>query len=293
MERQYVVANHRFALIMDKSDTLWGMLSAYDPFVVSDRGDNLFSVTIQQDVERGDANLTFSEESPEEGFFRVDIYRSETGHYIELYDPFKSEQCAKLTINNERTIFKAALCGSDAQRVWALNTVLTMSYMFATIGYSTIFIHASAVMVDGYAYLFIAKSGTGKSTHSRMWLESIEGAELLNDDHPIIRINQQGEVIAYGSPWSGKTPCYRNLSAPIGGIARIKRSSVNKLCKLNTLQSYASLITSCSGMSWEESMADAKSDTVEKIISSVGCYTIECLPDNDAARVCYDGITRR
>ena len=63
----------------------------------------------------------------------------------------------------------------------------------------------------------MGKSGTGKSTHSRLWLENVPGATLLNDDNPIVRLTLVGAIV-YGSPWSGKTPCYKNESAPLAGV---------------------------------------------------------------------------
>lgn len=67
-------------------------------------------------------------------------------------------------------------------------------------------IHSSTIECEGRAVLFLGESGTGKSTHTRLWQEHIPGARLLNDDSPIIRM-YQGQATAFGSPWSGKTPC--------------------------------------------------------------------------------------
>ncbi|MBO6066250.1 MAG: transposase, partial [Lachnospiraceae bacterium] len=78
--------------------------------------------------------------------------------------------------------------------------------------------HASVTMHAGKGYLFLGKSGTGKSTHSQLWINNIEGCELLNDDNPVLRVEDDGSVRVYGSPWSGKTPCYRNLDVPVGAI---------------------------------------------------------------------------
>ena len=129
----------------------------------------------------------------------------------------------------------------------------------------------------------------GKSTHSRMWLAALDGCLLLNDDHPVIRITD-GNVIAYGSPWSGKTRCYKNLQFPVGGIIRIVRAPYNKAQRLSIIGSYASLMTSCSGMIWEKDLADGRDRTIQGIISAVPCYTMECLPNEDAAKVCSRAV---
>lgn len=106
-------------------------------------------------------------------------------------------------------------------------------------------VHSSVISLDGRAVLFLGESGTGKSTHTRLWREHIPGARLLNDDSPIIRIAPEGAaeaasapaadtipalqgVLACGSPWSGKTPCYRNVSHPIAGIVRLSQAPQNR-----------------------------------------------------------------
>ena len=140
--------------------------------------------------------------------------------------------------------------------------------------------------------MFLGKSGTGKSTHSRMWLNSVEGSELLNDDHPVIRIDESGTTIAYGSPWSGKTPCYKNLQAPVGGIVRISRAKHNRARRLSHIESYASLMPSCPNLVWEKQFAEYKHATLQKIIASVPCWVMECLPNEDAAKVCCESVTK-
>lgn len=93
-------------------------------------------------------------------------------------------------------------------------------------------IHSSTIECEGRAVLFLGESGTGKSTHTRLWQEHIPGARLLNDDSPIIRM-YQGQATAFGSPWSGKTPCYRNISRPIAGIVRLSQAPANEITRLS------------------------------------------------------------
>ena len=147
-------------------------------------------------------------------------------------------------------------------------------------------------MYQNKAWLFLGKSGTGKSTHSRMWERALDDVILMNDDHPVIRINEKGEAFAYGSPWSGKTNCYKNIKAPLGGIIRIVRAQHNKAKRLSTIESYASLTTSCSGMTWEKQLADGRDRTLQGIITSVPCWIMECLPNEEAARVCAQTVTK-
>lgn len=86
----------------------------------------------------------------------------------------------------------------------------------------------------------MGKSGTGKSTHSLLWMKYIQGTELLNDDNPTLRI-VDGKVYAYGTPWSGKTPCYKSLSYPVGGMVRLKQAPVNRFVRQQEVEAFIAL----------------------------------------------------
>ncbi|MBE6977917.1 MAG: hypothetical protein E7438_04665 [Ruminococcaceae bacterium] len=97
----------------------------------------------------------------------------------------------------------------------------------------TLLVHGSAVAVDGKAYLFMAKSGTGKSTHTRFWREVFgDRAVMINDDKPFLALTDRG-VVAYGSPWSGKHGLDTNISAPLAGICILERGSENKILPIS------------------------------------------------------------
>lgn len=91
-------------------------------------------------------------------------------------------------------------------------------------------LHASAIAVDGKAYLFSADSGVGKSTHTRLWRQLLgeERVIVLNDDKPAMR-KENGIWYAYGTPWSGKHGINQNLCYPIGGICFLERAQINKI----------------------------------------------------------------
>ena len=98
--------------------------------------------------------------------------------------------------------------------------------------------------------------------------------------------SDDGTVEVYGSPWSGKTPCYRNEHYPAGAFVQIRRSPDNVITRLSVLESYALLYSSSSGFKSDAAMADGLHATFEKIISRIPCYALDCRPDADAARVC-------
>lgn len=88
----------------------------------------------------------------------------------------------------------------------ALSSMLRILYAQAALVRDAVSVHASCVSLEGRGYLFLGRSGTGKSTHARRWMEAFPGCRLLNDDNPVLRV-EDGTVTAYGTPWSGKTPC--------------------------------------------------------------------------------------
>ena len=155
---------------------------------------------------------------------------------------------------------------------------------------NAIAIHSSAVVADGRCALFLGESGTGKSTHTRLWVENIDGAKLLNDDSPIIRIID-GEVRVYGSPWSGKTPCYKNESYPIAGLCRLEQAPYNKIHRLPTILAIGAILPSCPPVfAHDVTLQDMICDTVGRLLRTTRVYRLECLPNEDAARLSHKTI---
>ena len=93
----------------------------------------------------------------------------------------------------------------------AVDNAMMITFALATACADTLLFHASVVSCHGKAYMFLGPSGTGKSTHSQLWIKHIEGSRLINDDNPVVRLQDDGRVMVYGSPWSGKTPCYLQM----------------------------------------------------------------------------------
>jgi len=177
---------------------------------------------------------------------------------------------------------------------YALDNALMVLYALATAGLGTALFHSAVVSYKGRGYMFLGKSGTGKSTHARLWLKHIEGSELMNDDNPVVRFYDDADgkpgAIVYGSPWSGKTPCYRNVEAPIGGIVLLSQAPYNKIVRLRGVQAYAALVTSISGKRWDRNIADGLHATENSLAKNVPVWHLECLPDEAAARLCNENV---
>ena len=173
---------------------------------------------------------------------------------------------------------------------FALNNSLMLLYAFATARLGALEMHSSVVMKDGKGYLFLGKSGTGKSTHSSLWIKHIPGCELLNDDNPILRLMPDGSARVFGSPWSGKTPCYKAKDVPVGAVVRLNQAPRNEITRLPLVQAYASLMASASAFRPLKELADGWHHTLEGLAASIPCYHLDCLPDQAAAELCYKTI---
>lgn len=172
----------------------------------------------------------------------------------------------------------------------AVDNALMVLYALATAASGTVLFHAAVVSHEGKGYMFLGPSGTGKSTHARLWLKYIDGTALVNDDNPVVRLAADGLPVVYGSPWSGKTPCYRNVSYPLGGIVLLSQAPYNKIHRLGGIHAYASLVASISGKRWDSRVADGLHATENALASTVPVWHLECLPDEEAAKLCHAQI---
>lgn len=287
---KYSVAGHSFRLVLPESFPSCSWLSPYEPFRCEDDGrSSLFTLKLESvdslaDVLKGELVEIFNDEAPYLWVFRED------DRYIFAFSYGRNHPDCILVASDD---YREAVIYIDKVRYaeFAVSNAAMLLYAFRTLPHDTLLVHASVVKCDGCGYMFLGRSGTGKSTHSRLWLESVEGTSLLNDDNPVIRIIG-GEVHVFGSPWSGKTPCYINEELPLQAVVRLSQAPSNKVSRLGKLQSYASLMPACSCARWDRASMDNLHKTVEKVISKVGCWHLDCLPDHEAAGLCYESVKR-
>ena len=286
MKKTYDIAGHLVSLERPE-DSVWELMGNLLPFEVSDReakGREVIMSLVQ--VEKLD------EEPPEpllvsddEGFPLITIGKTAKGNWFFTMAPLNNAPICCHCIATEDFSRAEFVIINPRQTVFSLNNAMMLLYALRCAPLNTLEIHASVVLKGGKGFAFLGKSGTGKSTHSRMWLENIPGTELLNDDNPIIRIID-GKARIYGSPWSGKTPCYRQVSADLGAVVRIVRAPSNFTERLSLAQSYACLYPSVSAYRPDRKIADGVHNTIVGVVTKVPCYNMHCLPDGEAAKVC-------
>lgn len=165
-------------------------------------------------------------------------------------------------------------------------------FQYYLIDHGGLVLHASAVEIDGKAYLFSAPSGTGKSTHAQLW-QSIHGSKMhiFNDDKPALRYHE-GKWFAYGTPWCGKDGININMSAPIGGICFLKQSDVNKIRKLEKKEAVQRLISQTKHRFSSREKLLTMLSYVESIVESIPIFELQNRPELEAAHLSYETMSQ-
>ncbi|MBQ0077019.1 MAG: hypothetical protein KBS55_00055 [Bacteroidales bacterium] len=287
MQKSYCVAGHIFNVSVPEE--LAGSMSQYAPFECERVAyDPIFSVKVSDSLVHSDESVLYDQPT-EPGETKIVLYSCAEGIIARMSPTSARPVSGEVLISPDyRSAVLHILSKEDA--LFALNNAIMLVFAFRTATLGTLEMHASVIKNGGKGYLFLAKSGTGKSTHSRLWLKNIPGSSLLNDDNPVVRVLEDGSVRVYGSPWSGKTPCYVNDSCPVGAFVNIHRSAENQLHPISVFEAYASVYSSSSGFKADPAMADGLHATIEAVVITVPCFTLDCRPDDEAAVVCASGV---
>lgn len=279
----YIVAEHLFGV--EAPDSLTALMTNYEPFRTSgsDLSDELFHLGVKKSGPIGYVEELSQDEDGQ------DIVCGHTGQGEPVFEfRFGGKTAGWLVCAPGYRCGVLYLSGFQSKA--AMDNALMIMFAMASATQDTVLFHAAAVSLDGKGYMFLGKSGTGKSTHARLWLQNIPGTELMNDDNPAVRVNPDGTAVVYGTPWSGKTPCYRNVSAPLGGIVLLSQAHYNRITRLNGIGAYAAVVPSISGKRWDARIADGLHETENALASGVPVWHLDCLPDADAAHLCKDTI---
>ncbi len=291
----YQVAGHVFRLQLAADSLLWKKLENYAPFSIEkpEETDPIFTLQITEESTSYEpaTSKCIGEFDCDAAYLK--LFETTDGGRIFFISQGSKEKAYHLytTADYRSASLYFPADGNENLHVFAINNAMMLLYAFATATRNTLLIHASVTVHAGKGYIFLGRSGTGKSTHSRLWLKYIAGSTLLNDDNPIIRIIGKTAHV-YGSPWSGKTPCYRNEEAPVGGIVRLSQAPRNRITRLKGVTAYAAVTPSVSAMRWERQMADGIHATLAALTAHTHIYHLECLPDEEAALLCANTLKK-
>ena len=240
-------------------------------FTLRERGEMTFPETVT--IDESDSDLG-----------HVTLGKSGDGHYVTTIGARHKMLSDREFLENMAEIDRNSPDASSA-----LVSMLRIAFSQAALKYGCISIHSSAVVLGGRAFLFLGSSGTGKSTHSALWLRNFKGARLLNDDNPALRL-EAGKVMAYGTPWSGKTPCYVNENWPVGGIVRLRQAPYNRYMECVDIEAFVNILPSCSAVRGDSLLQTRLHDTLAEICAVIRTGILECRPDDEAAILCENKI---
>ncbi len=157
--------------------------------------------------------------------------------------------------------------------------------------FHTVLFHGSAIAVDGEVYLFTAPSGTGKSTHSRLWREHFgDRAFMVNDDKPFLHLNEDGSITVYGAPWDGKHRLSRNIGMPLKGICILAQAEENRIQKLPVKDALQEIYLQIYRTT-ESPQIMKETLVVLNGILSQPLYRLECNISQEAVKLSYEAMS--
>ncbi len=285
------VADIVFTLEYHDSDNPRHLLPSYQKFYLPDyAGHSDMTVCVCPDL------VSNESEGEEMGQFDTGgvthgVFRLPNGGYKFQLRAVDGEIAAAVRTNADFTHIDATLSTTAKNRAYGLNNVLMICFAYCAAFHRTVLMHASVVAREGKAYLFLGKSGTGKSTHTQLWIRHLRGSRLLNDDNPAVRV-ADGQVNVYGTPWSGKTPCYNNESLPAGAFVRLEQWKENIIERETVINAFAAILSSCSTMMWDKTTYTLICDTCSAIVGATPAYHLRNLPNEAAAQLAYETISK-
>ena len=159
------------------------------------------------------------------------------------------------------------------------------------LGYDGFYLHASAVALDGKAYLFSGPSGMGKSTHTRLWQQVFgDRAIVFNDDKPALRY-RNGQWYAYGTPWCGKDGINVNLRLPLAGICFLQQAGENRIRRLPVIQALSRFLTQTIYKELDAREMGLLMASADRLLREIPVFELENRPEPAAVRLAYAAMS--
>lgn len=152
--------------------------------------------------------------------------------------------------------------------------------------------HSSVVEVDGQAFAFTARSGVGKSTHTALWLKNIPHARVLNGDKPLFRLEEDGSITAFGTPWNGKEDWGENISAKLAAICFIERGAENRIREAPETE-VINRISQQLYLRGARNSVERQLILMNALLKAVPFYVLECTISNEAALLAYQTMNKK
>ncbi|WP_149524381.1 hypothetical protein [Sphingobacterium hotanense] len=284
----YTIADHVVKIVDHIGLDLDRALPSFRPFgdLISDTAPMLtFDIRERQDMEPLPARETLSDVS----VIWLESFRFEESENCYFTSILAQEHSGDWLMSSEKDFSHSVIypIANEIYNTTKLSWLIMVAFGQACLAHRTLLIHASVVENGEAAVAFLGKSGTGKSTHSRLWMAHNPNIRLLNDDNPAIRILEGNKVMVYGTPWSGKTHCYRNARLPLVSIIRLEQSAKNEIFLRTGMFALTALLPSGSAIRWSSKLYGQMLNNLEEILASVKVGHLKCLPNAEAAELSH------
>ena len=193
-----------------------------------------------------------------------------------------------ITINVSKQFYSDRYAENPHMTLGECECLWSGSYFYEQLTcFNGIMLHASCVEYEGKAYLFSARSGTGKSTHTHLWLKYLPGSRIINDDKPAIRCID-GVFYAYGTPWSGKYDESVNTGVPIAGIAFLSRgeNSIKRIPGIKAL----TLFMDQTVRPYDKELMSNTLEILNGVLTDIPIYEMSCDMSEEAVKTSYNGM---
>lgn len=287
IKKRYSIAGLNVELTGESSMQQLMKLPGFNIFEIEDQGKTNIDIFIYMDRNVDAACLT--EIHSIHHFKVLDIEHSfsmcKEGYLYEMHQQDGRKIVSIIYNPDSNNVFM-----SSCNCAMSIKYSMWIAYSLPAIKKKVVPIHASTIVKDSGAVLFLGESGTGKSTHTRLWLQYIENTYLLNDDAPLLRI-ENDKIFVCGSPWSGKTHCYQQEIIPLKAIVRLSQYPENKISCSSKLNSIGVIHPSFPPfLAYDELFSEEIISYIDKILQNTSVYELKCRPDRLAAEVAYDII---
>jgi len=224
----------------------------------------------------------------------VTVNYPETVRFLSDYIADFSVADVTLAVSAEDISAERELCDPETPRPsdpYVETLALYRKLSLALLDFDVLLMHGSSLSLDGDGFMFTATSGTGKSTHARLWRERFgDRVTMINDDKPLIRITD-GEARIYGTPWCGKHGLNTNTSAPLRSIAILERAAVNSVTRISTSEAYPTVLSQLN----RPRCATAMKKTLlllDRLTALVKFFRLRVNMEPDAPDVAYGGFMK-
>ena len=220
---------------------------------------------------------------------------------IENRYPFIERQCHAFIVDGEEAAFSVSAtadeileeCNHGEFSEGYCESICLYRHICEEIAAHNVFLmHSSVIEVNGFAYAFCAKSGVGKSTHTRLWLKNVPGARVLNGDKPLFRLEEDGSLTAFGTPWNGKENWGENISAPLAAICFLERGVENSIRRANDDEILLRMAHQLY-LRGERASVNRRLMLMDALMRAVPYYVLACNISDEAALLSYGTMKKQ